>query len=156
MPSSGFATEGEMMSEKLEHDLRVAANIQRGLLGPGSATAAILDEAAAALKAAREENERLKREHLARSKIDPVTRLHNLCDHLAEHRRESPYDEKSWELQDAAYLEKCKELAAAVAERDALRELLPDLRRFVDAKGITVGADVLIDRIDAALTPRVP
>ena len=33
---------------------------------------------------------RLTQERAARNAIDPVTRLHNLCDHLAEHRAESP------------------------------------------------------------------
>ena len=40
----------------------------------------------------------MERERHGRNAIDPVTRLHNLCDTLAEHRRESPYDQASWDL----------------------------------------------------------
>ena len=44
---------------------------------------------------------RLTQERAARNAIDPVTRLHNLCDHLAEHRAESPYNAEALELADA-------------------------------------------------------
>ena len=44
---------------------------------------------------------RLTKERAARNAIDPVTRLHNLCDHLAEHRAESPYNAEALELADA-------------------------------------------------------
>jgi len=44
---------------------------------------------------------RLTQERSARNAIDPVTRLHNLCDHLAEHRAESPYNAEALELADA-------------------------------------------------------
>ena len=44
--------------------------------------------------------EEFTRECAARNAIDPVTRLQNLCDGLAESRRESPYDEESWQLAD--------------------------------------------------------
>lgn len=75
------------------------------------------------IAALRAENERQareiaehKRDREARNKIDPVTRLHNLCDGLAEHRRESPYDEESWRLADESYQKKCKELTALQAK----------------------------------------
>ena len=48
-----------------------------------------------------EEVARLTQERAARNAIDPVTRLHNLCDHLAEHRAESPYNAEALELADA-------------------------------------------------------
>ena len=81
----------------------------------------LCDEAADTIESLRASLDEMKADKLARSKIDPTTRLHNLCDHLAEHRRESPYDEQSWHLQDEAYKEKCAELAALRAENDALR-----------------------------------
>mgnify|MGYP006921307485 CR=1 FL=1 len=46
------------------------------------------------------ERDDLLNEKKARSAIDPVTRLHNLCDALAESRGESPYDQESWDLAD--------------------------------------------------------
>lgn len=72
-------------------------------------------EAAARIEALEREVEEFKRDKLARSKIDPVTRLHNLADHLAEQRRESPFTAEALELQDEAYSAKCKELNSALA-----------------------------------------
>lgn len=62
--------------------------------------------------ALREQVEAFRREQIARSKIDPVTRLHNLCDHLADQRRESPFTAESLELADASYKELCADNAA--------------------------------------------
>lgn len=70
--------------------------------------------------ALREQVEAFRREQIARSKIDPVTRLHNLCDHLAEQRRESPFTAESLELADASYKELCADNAALRRERDAV------------------------------------
>lgn len=59
------------------------------------------------------ERDELRYEKRARSAIDPNERLHNLCDGLAESRRESPYDQESWDLADACN----RELQAELAER---------------------------------------
>jgi hypothetical protein len=72
--------------------------------------------------------EQLQRERDARNAIDPVTRLHNLCDGLAEHRRESPYDEKSWELADESYQAKCAELKAAEARLARITQAADEMK----------------------------
>jgi hypothetical protein len=68
----------------------------------------------------------MERERLARNAIDPVTRLHNLCDHLAEHRRDSPYDEASWDLieqENKALRDRAERAEASLKEaREALED----------------------------------
>lgn len=73
----------------------------------------------------------LDMERKARNAMDPVTRLHNICDAMSEDRAESPYSQEAWDLQDAAYQEKCKEcnelraaLARAEARADGIEELM--------------------------------
>jgi hypothetical protein len=72
------------------------------------------------------ERDDLRNEKLARSSIDPIERLHNLCDGLAESRRESPYNQESWDLADACNRDLQAELTAErerreAAEKDAAR-----------------------------------
>ena len=82
----------------------------------------------------------LKRERQARNAIDPSTRLHNLCDALAENRGDSPYTQEAWDAQDAAYRAKCDELARV---RGALRNVLDHLS-FHDEEGLIEHAEPMI------------
>ena len=104
---------------------------------------------AADLARVTEELAELKRDREARNKIDPVTRLHNLCDHLAEQRKESPYDEESWRLLDeertalAAKLARCEGLLRETSERlryhyakNHYADDVTDANRKTDARAI--------------------
>jgi hypothetical protein len=68
----------------------------------------------------------MQRERDARNKIDPITRMHNLCDHLAEHRNESPYNAEALDLADESFREKCAELKQAEASAEAMRAALAE------------------------------
>lgn len=96
-----------------------------------------VDEAITLLEgiaAMRRERDDLRNEKLARSQIDPVTRLHNLCDGLAESRRESPFDKASWDLADEQNRELQWRIASVEAERDALQRDLD--AALADAEGM--------------------
>lgn len=54
---------------------------------------------------------------IARDKSSAVHRLHNICDHLAEQREESPFTREAWDQQDA-------EIARVNRENVKLREAL--------------------------------
>lgn len=66
--------------------------------------------------------EAAERDSLARNKIDPVTRLHNLCDAIAEQRHESPYTADQIDLLDAENKELREKLKAAEAAAAKARE----------------------------------
>jgi hypothetical protein len=65
---------------------------------------------------------------VARRKGDPVTRLHNLCEGMEQDRHDSPYSAEAWEAQDAAYREKCAELAASRERERHLEREIEELR----------------------------
>jgi predicted transcriptional regulator len=91
---------------------------------------ALFREAVTAITALRARVDELETDRAWRNKNDPITRLHNLCAGLEEHKKDSPYSAESWALQDEAYQEKCKQLKAAqsaLAERE--RELREALRK---------------------------
>ena len=73
------------------------------------------------------ERDDLINEKKARSKIDPTTRLHNLCDALAESRGESPYDQESWDLVDADNKALRARAESAEQRERELREALAEL-----------------------------
>ena len=75
------------------------------------------------------ERDDLRHERLARSRIDPIERLQNLCDELAESRRESPYDQESWDLADACNQELQSELAAERERRKAAEAALRTIKK---------------------------
>jgi len=68
--------------------------------------------------------EELEHDRTARNAIDPVTRLHNICDAMAEDRKVSPYSQAAWDAQDKAYRDKCAELTAAQSRLAALEAAL--------------------------------
>jgi hypothetical protein len=49
-----------------------------------------------------------------RNNIDPVARLHNLCDGLAENAKESPFSQAEWDRMDAENVRLTNEMAETV------------------------------------------
>jgi len=72
----------------------------------------------------------LENDHKARSAIDPVTRLHNICDALAESSADFPYTQEAWDAQDDAYREKCAEVERLRADAERYRWLRSRFRVF--------------------------
>ena len=107
---------------------------------------------AAKLTRAEAEVARLKDQHKARSKIDPTTRLHNLCDHLAEQRRENPYNAESLELADAANVELQARIAALEGERDKWKtEAELRRERKIRCEELEAERDALRQKLDGIL-----
>lgn len=96
------------------------------------------------LQRARDRIAALEQERAARNAIDPVTRLHNICDHLAEQRHESPYNAASLELADAANVELQQRIAALERQLAEARKWLDNNTTYydVDADFDVEGANV--------------
>lgn len=68
----------------------------------------------------------LKADIAKRNKVDPVWRLHNLADAMAEEAKDSPYSQESWDLQDEAYRQQGVELAASRKYAEQIIRLVGD------------------------------
>ena len=121
------------------------------------------------LDALEAENAAMRAERERRNKVDPITRLHNLCDGLQYEKGESPYCAKAWDeltaendrlraelakLQQAVSDDveqeaECRKLLARWDTSDSFRTLtLQELIEAALAELASAAADAVIDSIE--------